>query len=75
MYTIYDVLVRGIVLYPMGLYWIFGKKLIPIDLGGKNEMGVKFNSMSNILHEVMDTLMVLPCWPSLATHDFRGWGY
>jgi hypothetical protein len=33
-----------------------------ITLGGHHEMGFKVNSLSNILHEVLDQLVVLSCW-------------
>jgi hypothetical protein len=60
---------------PWDLYWTFGRKLLLIDLGGNQDMDVKLNSMSNILHKVLDQLGVLPCWLDLPTNYLRGWGY
>ncbi len=53
---------------PWDLYWTFGRKLFFITLGGNHEMGFKLNSLSNILHEVLDQSMVLSCWSDLLTH-------
>jgi hypothetical protein len=42
--TSYDVLVEGVVLYPMGLLWIFGKKLPITNHDGKQEITINYSA-------------------------------
>jgi hypothetical protein len=66
--TSYDVLMVVLCCMPWDLYWTFGRRLLPTNLGGNQKMNIKLNSMFNILHNVLDQLVVVPCWLDLATH-------
>ncbi len=66
--TSYDVLMVVLCCMLSYLYWTFGRRLFPTNLGGNQEMNIKLNSMFNILHKVLDQLVVVPCWLDLTTH-------
>ncbi len=44
----------SIVLYLMGFVSNFWEEIISYKLGGNQKMGIKFNSLSMILHKALD---------------------
>jgi hypothetical protein len=64
----YDVLIKGVVLYPIGFVLDFWEEIASYILGGNHAMGFKLNSLSNIFHRVLDQSVVLSCWLDLLAH-------